>query len=164
LKLWQNKASIGDIADFECLQNFFQTVNCETEDTNLESKIKPFVHKHFDVLLQNFQVSLFSKRRLIESDFSVMDCAALYRREIRIELLEIIELRSDLIRKAEFKTFINYPNLWVSLLSIPDYRNLSQKAISVLVRMPTTYTFVNKDFLLLSKLNQKRETQPRTLI
>jgi len=36
LKLWLSKASIGDIVDFECLQNFFQTVNCETEDTNLE--------------------------------------------------------------------------------------------------------------------------------
>jgi len=35
LKLWQSEASIRDIADFECLQNFFQTVNCETEDINL---------------------------------------------------------------------------------------------------------------------------------
>ena len=66
-----------------------------------------------------------------------MDCAALYKREIRLERLEIIKLRSDLIQKAEFRTFINYPNLWVSLLSISDYRNLSQKAISVLVRLPT---------------------------
>ena len=66
-----------------------------------------------------------------------MDCAALYKREIRLERLKIIELRSNLIQKAEFRTFINYPNLWVSLLSIPDYRNLSQKAISVLVRLPT---------------------------
>ena len=66
-----------------------------------------------------------------------MDCAALYKREIRLERLEIIELRSDLIQKAEFRTYINYPNLWVSLLSIPDYRNISQKAISVLVRLPT---------------------------
>jgi len=66
-----------------------------------------------------------------------MDCAALYKREIRFEWLEIIELRSDLIQQTEFRTFINYPNLCVSLLSIPDYRNLSQKAISVLVRLPT---------------------------
>jgi len=36
LKLWQSKASIGDISDFECLHNFFQTINCETEDTNLD--------------------------------------------------------------------------------------------------------------------------------
>jgi len=71
--------------------------------------------------------SVYFPKDVFESDFSVMDCAALYRREIRIELLEIIELRSDLTQKAEFKTFVNYPNLWVSLLSIPDYRNLSQK-------------------------------------
>jgi len=57
-----------------------------------------------------------------------MDCAALF---------EIMELRSDLIQQAEFRTFINYPNLWASLLIIPDSRNLSQKAISVLVRLPT---------------------------
>jgi len=61
--------------------------------------------------------SVYFPKDVFESDFSAMDCAALYRREIRIELLEIIELRSDLIQKAEFKTFINYPNLWVSLLS-----------------------------------------------
>ena len=79
LKLWQSKASTGDISDFECLHNFFQTVNCETEDTNLESKIKPIVHKHFDILLKNFEVSLLSKRRLFESNFSAMDCAAHYR-------------------------------------------------------------------------------------
>ena len=74
---------------------------------------------------------------MFESDFSAMGCAALYKREIRLERLEIIELRSDLIQKAEFRTFINYLNLRVSLLSIPDYQNLSQKAISVLVRLPT---------------------------
>ena len=80
LKLWQSKASTGDISDFECLvHNFFQTSNCKTEDTNLESKIKPIVHKHFDVLLQNFEVSLLSKRRLFESDFSAIGCAAHYR-------------------------------------------------------------------------------------
>jgi len=36
LKLWESKASIGDISDFECFHNFFQTVYCQTEDTNLE--------------------------------------------------------------------------------------------------------------------------------
>jgi len=84
--------------------------------------------------------SVYFPKDVFESDFSVMDCAALYRREIRIELLEIIELRSDLIQKAEFKTFINYPNLGYHFsFSIPDNRNLSQKAISVLVRMPTHF-------------------------
>jgi len=83
--------------------------------------------------------NLFYKIRLFETDFSDMDCAELYRWEIRLELLQRIELRADLIQKADFRTFINYPDFWATLFSIPDYRNLSQKVISVLVLMPTNY-------------------------
>jgi len=36
LRLWQSKVSKGDFSDFECLQNFFQTSNWETEDADLE--------------------------------------------------------------------------------------------------------------------------------
>ena len=68
-----------------------------------------------------------------------------------------------MIQKADFGTLINYPDFWVTLLSIPDCRNLSQKVISVLVRMPINY-FANKEFLVLSKLNQKRETQSTMFI
>ena len=91
-----------------------------------------------------------------------MDCAALYKWEIRHELIEIIELRSDVIQKADFRTFINYPNFWVSRFTIPDYRNLSQKAISVLVRMPTTY-ICEQEFSALVKIQSKRETQSRLI-
>jgi len=72
-------------------------------------------------------------------------------------------LRADLIQKADFRTFINYPDFWVTLLSIPDCRNLSQKVISVLVRMPINY-FASKEFLVLSKLNQKSKTQSTMFI
>jgi len=41
--------------------------------------------------------SVFQKT-LFESDFSAMDYAALYRWEIRLELLEFIELRSDVVQ------------------------------------------------------------------
>jgi len=68
-----------------------------------------------------------------------------------------------LIQKADFRTFINVPDFWVTLLSIPDYRNLSQKVISVLVRMPANH-FASKGFLVLSKLNQKKETQSTMFI
>ena len=52
---------------------------------------------------------------------------------------ELIELRSDLVQKAEVKSFKNYNEFWVSLFEVPEYQNLAQKAISVLIRMPTTY-------------------------
>jgi len=53
------------------------------------------MYDYLDVLLQN--LSLFSKRRLFESDLSAMRCATLYRQDIRLQQLESIELRSDLI-------------------------------------------------------------------
>ena len=52
---------------------------------------------------------------------------------------ELIELRSDFVQKAEVKSFKNYNEFWVSLFEVPEYQNLAQKAISVLIRMPTTY-------------------------
>jgi len=46
------------------------------------------------------------------------------------------------------------------LLSIPDNRNLSQKAISVLVRMPTTY-FCEQGFSALVKVKSKKRNSTK---
>jgi len=50
---------------------------------------------------------------------------------------------------------MNYADLWVSLLSIPEYRNLSEKAISDLVRIPTTY-FCEQGFSTLVEMKSKK--------
>jgi len=68
-----------------------------------------------------------------------------------------------LVHKTEFRIFINYTDFLVSLLSFSEYWHHSQKALSVLVRMSTTY-FVSKYILLLSKMSKKRENQSRKLI
>jgi len=121
------------------------------------------VHKAFRYSTKKFRRQSIFQRCLFESDFSAKDCAALHpKREIPLERLEIIEWRLDLIQKAEFRTFINYPNLWVSLLSIPDYRNRSQKAISVLVRMPTTY-FSEKGFSALVNIESKKRNSTKAV-
>ena len=52
---------------------------------------------------------------------------------------KLVKLRSDLVKKAELKTFTNYTDFWVSLLSNFEYQTLAQKAVSILVRMPLTY-------------------------
>ena len=43
------------------------------------------------------------------------------------------------MQKTKFKSFKNYNEFWVPLHEVPEYENLVQKAISVLIRMPTTY-------------------------
>ena len=49
-----------------------------------------------------------------------------------------IELRSELVKKTELKSFTNYMEYWESLLSNLDYLAPALKAISILVRVPST--------------------------
>ena len=51
---------------------------------------------------------------------------------------ELLELRADLNQKYSFRGG-DYSEFWVSLLEFPEYKNLAQKAIVVLVQMSTTY-------------------------
>ena len=62
--------------------------------------------------------------------------------------------------KAEFRTFINYSNFGVSLPSIPDYRNLSQIAISVLVLIPINY-LCEQGFSALVKIKSKKRNSTK---
>jgi len=85
-----------------------------------------------------------------------MDWAALYRRDNPLELLAIIELQSDLLQKAEFRT-INYCTLYFGHhFSAFLITKILVKSDSVVVTCQET-TFVSKDFLLLSKLNKKEK-------
>jgi len=54
--------------------------------------------------------------------------------------------RLDWLQKVEFWTFTNYTDFCLSLLNIFEYQNLSQKEISIFVRI-----FASKDFLPLLK-------------
>ena len=104
-------------------------------------------------------VVVSTRRRLFESDFSSMDCAALHRREIWRELLEITDLWSDLLQKAEFRTLIFWFHFSVFLVT-----EISVKEQFISLFACQQPTFATKGFQLLSKLNQKRENQSRMLI
>jgi len=105
-------------------------------------------HKMFSELCKKtFVLNLIS---------SAMDWAALYRRDNPLELLAIIELQSDLLQKAEFRT-INYCTLYFGHhFSAFLITKILVKSDSVVVTCQET-TFVSKDFLLLSKLNKKEK-------
>lgn len=51
----------------------------------------------------------------------------------------LLELRMDYSQKSVFKTFSHLMNFWVTLLDIPEYKNLAEQAITVFVQMPTSY-------------------------
>ncbi|XP_076061599.1 protein FAM200A-like [Oratosquilla oratoria] len=51
----------------------------------------------------------------------------------------ILKLRGDYSQKAVFKTFSHPMDFWVTLLDIPEYKDLAEQAIAIFVQMPTSY-------------------------
>ena len=71
---------------------------------------------------------------------------------------KIIKLQSDF--EAEFKSFKNYNEVWVSLFEVHEYRNLAQKAISILAFMPATY-LCKQGFSALVEIKSKKRSSIR---
>lgn len=51
----------------------------------------------------------------------------------------LLELKVDYSQKAAFKTFGHPMDFWVSLLDIPEYKELADQATAMFVQMPTSY-------------------------
>ena len=114
------------------------------------------MHEHLAVLQQNFGV-YFPKDNYLSMNSLLWIVQPFTNEDFELEYLtnKLIELRSDLVKKVEFKTFTNYTDFWVSLLSILEYQTLSQKAISILVRMPSTY-HCKQEFSSLVEIKSKK--------
>ena len=142
LKLCQRKVSICDFSYSKSSENFMQTCKWEIKTTNLESSIKLTVHEHLEVLQQNFGV-YFPEDNYLSLNSLLWIVQPFTNEDFNLDYLtnKLIELRSNLVKKTEFKIFTNYTNFWVSLLSNLEYQTLAQKAISVLVRMFSPQVF-----------------------
>ena len=140
LKLWQSNVKKCNFSDFESLNNFIKISNWENNNPNIEAKVISLVHEHLNLLQQNFE-AYFPDNDYLKLNSLLWIVQPFTNEEFDRGHLnnELIELRLDLVQKAEFKSFKNYNEFWVSLFEVLEYQNFAQKAISVLIRMPTTY-------------------------
>ena len=138
--MWQSNVKNCNFSDFESLNNFIKISDWENKNPNIEAKIKSLVHEHLNLLQQNFE-AYFPIDNYLNLNSLLWIVQPFTNEKFYFGHLtnEFIELRSDLVQKAKFKLFKNYNEFWVSLYEVPEYQNLAQKAISVLIRMPTTY-------------------------
>ncbi|KAG7163549.1 hypothetical protein Hamer_G002747 [Homarus americanus] len=49
----------------------------------------------------------------------------------------LLELRTNYAQKAAFKTLAHTMYFWVTLLDIPEYKELAEQATTMFVQMPT---------------------------
>ena len=94
-----------------------QTCKWEIKTTNLESTITSTVHKHLEVLQQNFGV-YFPEDNYLSMNSLLWIVQPFTDEDFDLEYLinKLIKLRSNLVKKAKFKAFTNYTGFWELLL------------------------------------------------
>ena len=107
-----------------------RTCGWESVDPGMENQIRSLVVSHLDVLSTNLDFPAEIHQQL-DANMWVID--PFNNSELPDEAL--IDLQCDLHQKARFQKS-NYSDFWASLLDVPDYRRLAEKAICYLVQMP----------------------------
>ena len=122
------------------------------------------MHEHLEVLQQNFGVC-FPEDNYLSLNSLLWIGQPFTNEDFDLDYLtdKLIELRSDLGIKAEFKTITSYIDFWVSLLSNLEYQTLTQKAVSILVRMPSTY-HCEQGFSFLVEIKSKKRNSIKEVV
>ena len=86
-----------------------QICKWEIETTNLESTITSTVHEHLEVPQQNFGV-YFPEDNYLSMNSLLWIVQPFTNEDFDLDYLSnnLIELRSDLVKKMKFKSFTNY--------------------------------------------------------
>ena len=70
---------------------------------------------------------------------------------------ELLELRANLNQKVSFRE-MDYSMFWIYWVYFPEYKKLAQKAITILIQMPTTYLCKESFFNLVEIKSKKRNS------
>ena len=137
--IWRKHVRQNDFSDFPLLKQYLKNCGWETEeeDQDIENTVRIMVVSHLDVLSQNLEAYFPSEnhKKLQENMWIIQPFNAT---ETDDEVL--VELQNDVVQKATFNSVgSSYSEFWVSLLNVPKYENLTEKAMKYLIQMPTTY-------------------------
>ena len=122
----------------------------EFEDVSLESDISKLIVAQLNLLSENLD-AYFSEdddKRLEENSRIMHPFIDKPTEE------ELLKLRLDLNQKFSFRE-IDYSMFWIYLLKFSEYEKLAQKAIAILIQMPTTY-LCKESFSNLVKIKPKK--------
>jgi len=107
----------------------------EFEDVSTEEKLSALIVAHLNLLADNLNMYFpeDNDHFLAENSWIIQQF-----NEEPTEDEELLKLRANLNQKYSFRGG-DYSEFWVFLLEFPEYKNLAQETIDVLVQMPTTY-------------------------
>ena len=123
----------------------------EFEDVSLKNDISTLIVAHLNLLSETL-AAYFSKdddKRLEKNSWIMQPFI-----DKPTEDQELLELRADLNQKVSFRK-MDYSVFWIYLLKFREYEKLAQKAIAILIQMPTT-NLCEESFSNLVKIKSKK--------
>ena len=141
VKKWKSNVEKMCFSDFELFDSFMRECGWEqgmqaTEQT-LEVHMSHLVIRHLTLMQENLDFYFpDSENDQLTSNMWMLNP---FTDEGTDHCDALLELRADYSQKAVFKTFSHPMDFWVTLLDIPEYKELAEQAIAIFVQMPTSY-------------------------
>ena len=122
--------------------------------STFQQQLIPLIDEHLNLLQENFDKYFNSEQNTTLDANSWILQSFIYN---TAENEDLIDLQSDFGMKALFQEK-SYSDFWVHLLDVPEHRSIAEKAICILIQMPTTY-LCKSGFSCLCKIkSQKRNS------
>ena len=132
LPLWQKQVASNNFSDFPLLHDFMKE-----HGSTFQQQLIPLIDEHLNLLQKNFD----NKCDKHSEQNTTLDANSWILQPFIYDTAEnedFIDLQSDFGMKALFQEK-SYSDFWVHLLDLPEYRSIAEKAICILIQMPTTY-------------------------
>ena len=131
LPLWQKRVASNNFSDFLLLHDFMKEPG-----STFQQQLIPLIYEHLNLLQENFDKYFNSEQNTTLDANSWILQPFVYDTAEKCE--DLIDLQSDFGMKTLFQEK-SYSDFWVHLLDVPEYRSIAEKAICILIQMPTTY-------------------------
>ena len=130
--MWQNRVASDNFSDFPLLHDFMKE-----HGSNFQEQLHPLIEAHLNLLQEYFEKYFNVKQNVIlDTDSCILQPFTSDRPSTDPE--DLIDLQTVFGMKALLKE-TPYTDIWVHLLNVQEYRSLAEKAVAMLIQMPTTY-------------------------
>ena len=124
--------------------------------SNFKEQLLPLIKTHLHLSQENFE-KYFNAEQNATFDANSWILQPFASDRSSTDPKDLIDLQTDFGVKALFKE-TPYTDFWVHLLNVPEYSSLVEKAVAMLIQMPTTYLSESGFSCLCEIKSQKRNS------
>nr|XP_045589329.1 protein FAM200A-like [Procambarus clarkii] len=141
VKKWESNVEKRCFSDLELFDSFMRECGWEhgmqTTQQTLEVHMSHSVIRHLTLMQENLDFYFpDSENDQLTSNVWMLNP---FTDEATDQCDALLQLRADYSQKAVIKTFSHPMDSWVTLLDGPEYKDLAERTIAIVVQVPTSY-------------------------